>query len=129
MVDEVRPLKEEAQTAVPHVWRATLVAIVDSLIRGDTRIGHGIDNVAPLSEAASTACREIIANYGPVTLIPLPDATWDTSVANWWHDNRWDCLVDLWTAEEGRSDLVLDVSVFEEADKVFRFHPRLVYVP
>jgi len=37
---------------------------------------------------------------------------WDTSVALWFVD-RLRCLVDLGTEEEGRSDLVLDVDVFE----------------
>jgi len=129
MVDEVEPLKTDAQTAVPHLWRATLAAIVDSLIRGDTRIGESVKYVEPLSEADSRACRDNVVNYGSVTLIPLPDATWDTSVARWWNDNRWDCLIDLWTAEEGRSDLVLNATVFEDPDRGFRIHPGLVYVP
>ncbi|WP_405055790.1 hypothetical protein OG474_23970 [Kribbella sp. NBC_01505] len=129
MVDEVVAVREEGETAVPHAWRGTLGAIVDSLIRGDACIGQGIDNVDPLPEDTSTSCRENVAAYGPVTLIPLPEATWDTSIAMWWHENRWNCLVDLWTAEEGRSDLVLELQVFEDPKTFFRFNPQLVYVP
>ncbi|MFF1818334.1 hypothetical protein ACFVWG_13625 [Kribbella sp. NPDC058245] len=129
MGTEVVPLKVEDETPIPHVWRGTLVAIVDSLIRGDTRIGQGIDNVEPLSEDDSTACRENVEAYGSVTLIPLPEGSWDTSVASWWDGNRWDCLVDLWTAEEGRSDLVLHATVFEDPEAGFRIHPGLIYVP
>ncbi|MFK4088588.1 hypothetical protein ACI2LF_31025 [Kribbella sp. NPDC020789] len=129
MHEEVLPLRAEGQTAVPHVWRPALTAIVDSLIRGDDRIGQGVDNVVPLSEHDSDLCRELIAAYGPVTLVSLPDETWDTSIASWWHDNRWDCVVDLHTAEEGRSDLVLEAKVFHDGDASFRIHPQLVHVP
>ena len=125
---EVTPLKDEVQTPVPHVWRDTLGAIVDSLIRGDARIGEGLESVDPISEAVSNHCREIVADYGSATLIRLPEATWATSVAMWQGD-RWDCLVDLWTAEEGRSDLVLEVAVSEDDGTAFRFRPYLVYVP
>ncbi|TDO56708.1 hypothetical protein EV651_11295 [Kribbella sp. VKM Ac-2571] len=127
MVEEVGPLKDEVQTAVPHVWQETLAAIVDSLIRGESRIGESIDNVEPMSEEVSNRCRDNVASYGS-TLIRLPEATWSTSVAMWQGDH-WACLVDLWTAEEGRSDLVLDVAVSEDSETAFRFRPYLVYVP
>ncbi|WP_432885544.1 DUF7668 domain-containing protein [Kribbella sp. CA-245084] len=128
MAAEVMPLKDEVQTPVPHAWREVLDAIVHSLVRGDARIGQGIENVDPISEAVSNYCREAVANYGSVTLIQLPEATWDTSVAMW-QGNHWDCLVDLWIAEEGRSDLVLEVAVSEDDETAFRFRPYLVYVP
>ncbi|MEV4266406.1 hypothetical protein [Kribbella sp. NPDC049584] len=128
MAAEVKPFKDEVQTPVPHVWRETLGAIVRSVIRGDVRIGEGIENVDPLSEAVSNQCREAVADYGSVTLIQLPDAAWDTSVAMWQGDH-WSCLVDLWTAEEGRSDLVLEVAISEDDETAFRFRPYLVYVP
>jgi hypothetical protein len=128
MADEVLPLKEDVETAVPHAWRETLGAIVDSLVQGDVRIGQGIKNVDPLPEDRSKGCHENVEDYGSVTLIRLPDATWESSVAMW-QGNRWDCLVDLWTAEEGRSDLVLHLEVFEDPETDFRFRPYLVYVP
>jgi len=40
----------------------------------------------------------------------------------------WDAIVDLWTAESGKSDLVLTVRVFEEGDGS-RFEVNGVYVP
>lgn len=122
------PLKDDVQTAVPHVWRDALAAIVDSLVQGDARIGQGIANVEPVSEERSNLCREIVANYGSATLIRLPEATWNSSVARWQGD-RWDCLVDLWTAEDGRSDLVLELAVFEDRETGFHYRPQLVYVP
>lgn len=128
MVEEVAPLKDEVGTAVSHAWRGTLGAIVDSLIRGAPRIGQGIENVDPVSADVSNHCRETVAKYGSATLIRLPKATWSTSVAMWQGD-YWQCLVDLWTAEEGRSDLVLDLAISEGHEAAFRFRPHLVYVP
>lgn len=128
MMEEVAPLKDEVQTAVPHAWRETLGAIVDSLRRGDLRIGEGIENVDPLSEDVSNQCREAVVDYGSATLIRLPEATWNTSVAMWQGDH-WVCLVDLWTAEDGRSDLALEVRISQDHGTAFRFRPYLVYVP
>jgi hypothetical protein len=60
-------------------------------------------------------------------LVDLPEATWQTSVAMW-YGSFWDVLVDLWTAEEGRSDLVLHGRV-TESDSGVRFSIHMVYVP
>lgn len=60
-------------------------------------------------------------------LVPLPKDTRGTSVCLWQGD-RWQCLVDLWTDQEGRSDLVLDVDVFEDGGG-YRYAVKLVYVP
>jgi hypothetical protein len=97
------------------------------LRRGDRVLGAGLPSVDPISEELSQQCIQAVGNYGPVTLIPLPEATWETSVTSWGGD-RWTCLVDLWTEEEGRSDLVLDVDVFEN-EPGYRFAVHLVYVP
>lgn len=45
-----------------------------------------------------------------------------------WIGNHWEMLVDLRTLEEGRSDLVLHVKVYEEGPQ-FRYAVYLVYVP
>jgi hypothetical protein len=42
--------------------------------------------------------------------------------------DHWDALIDLWTEDEGRSDLVLQVDVSEAASG-YRVDIRLVYVP
>ena len=43
-------------------------------------------------------------------------------------DNYWNVLVDLWTEEEGPSDLVLELRVTDHADGD-RFDIYMVYVP
>ena len=67
-----------------------------------------------------------MADYG-ATLVELPDARWATSVARW-TGAGWELLVDLWTAEEGRSDLVLGATG-EETPGGPRLTISLVYVP
>jgi hypothetical protein len=83
--------------------------------------------VDPVPEQTSRRLLQAIDDYGDVTLIPLPEAAWDSSVALWYGD-RWRCLVDLWTKEEGRSDLVLDADVFEHGS-TYRFSLNAVYIP
>ena len=122
------PVKDAShEVAIPEAWRPTLKAVVDSLVRRDTVIGVGLPSVDPVPAEISQQCIDAIDGYGAVTLVTLPDESWDTSVALWFGDH-WRCLVDLWTEEEGRSDLVLDVHVFENGPG-YRFHVQLVYVP
>ena len=127
--EPMRPLKDDAQERpIPDAWRSTLAAIADSIPTVDgSPIGAGLPRVEPISEDLSSVCREAITRYGEVTLVPLPEDTWDTSVYLWQGD-RWSCLIDLWTRQEGRSDLVLDVDVFEEGED-YRFTVNLIYVP
>jgi hypothetical protein len=112
---------------VPDVWHPTLSAIVASLEREDAVIAAELPAVNPVSDDLSNVCRDAIRRYGDVRLVPLPTDTWGTSVCLWRGD-RWQCLVDLWTEEEGRSDLVLDVDVFEEGGG-YRYSINLVHVP
>lgn len=123
----ISPCKDENETAVPEIWRPTLSALVDSLVYGAPSIGSGLSEVDPLPLDTHEACLAAIEDYADVDLVPLPDETWMTSVASWRGD-RWLCLVDLWTKQEGRSDLVLEVEVREQ-DQGFRFTVIMVYVP
>jgi hypothetical protein len=90
-------------------------------------IGSGLPDVEPAPRELSEQCRGAIADYGDEMLIPLPDQTWETSVAAW-TGSHWECLVDLWTEPSGRSDLVLHAEVREDAPD-YRFAVHLVYVP
>lgn len=83
----------------------------------------GVD--APSAETAAQM-RSYVADYGE-SLVELPKETWNTSVATW-TGSHWIVLVDLWTRESGRSDMVLDVEVLESGDG-FTFKLHLIYVP
>lgn len=49
-------------------------------------------------------------------------------MCRWDGDNGWDALIDLFTIEEGRSDLVIDMRIKEIKDK-FYFKIIDIYVP
>ena len=89
-------------------------------------LARKIIGVRPISERDAQSIAENIQDYG-AQLTSLPEETWQTSVCQWM-GNYWDVMVDLYTAEEGRSDLVLNVRVYEEGSAYF-FDVHFVYVP
>jgi hypothetical protein len=60
-------------------------------------------------------------------LTSLPEATWETSACQWTGE-YWDVLVDLFTIEEGASDLALAVRVYEDGSG-YSFEIQSVHVP
>ncbi|MEU8660586.1 DUF7668 domain-containing protein [Actinoplanes philippinensis] len=126
--DAVQPVKdEEREGPVAQVWRPTLAAVVDSLVQREGVLARGLRAVEPVSPVRTRSCLDAVDAYGGVTLVPLPDEAWNTSVAIWRGDH-WNCLVNLWTAEEGRSDLALDADIFERGGS-YRYRVNLVHVP
>ena len=123
----VQPLNDDfASHPVPDTWREEFCAIVRALVEGNYRLVGLPENIEPISLDSASQIEGYIAEYG-VTLVELPAQTWDTSCAQWM-GSHWDVLVDLWSAEEGRSDLVLGAAV-RESGLAYRFEVRLVYVP
>ena len=121
------PVKdEEREHPIAGVWRPALREIVKALVHGDYTLAKGIQSVAPLSVDSADRIQKYIAAYGE-TLAELPDETWTTSCSQWM-GTHWELLVDLWTLESGRSDMVLDARVFEAEDG-FRIEIHAVYVP
>ncbi|WP_425480014.1 DUF7668 domain-containing protein [Aerolutibacter ruishenii] len=97
-----------------------------AFLAGDFALKAGVTGVEPIPEEIAAHIRSYIADYG-ATLTALPEDTWASSVCIWYGDH-WKALVDLWTAEEGRSDLVLHADV-TEAGPGFSIRVSLVYVP
>ncbi len=120
------PVKDDGERPVADVWRPVFRSIVRALVCQDYRLIGEIDSVDPVSEETAAHIRGNVAAYG-ATLVELPDDTWNSSVAMW-TGSDWDVLVDLWTAEEGRSDLCLSTRVHETYSG-FRFAIYMVYVP
>ena len=116
----------DAAHPISGAWRPMLREVIRSFAQGDYQLRRGVRGVEPVSAATARNIRKYLADYG-ATLIELPDEAWQTSVAQW-IDPHWEILVDLWTAEEGRSDLVLLADVVETSTG-----PRItldkVYVP
>ncbi|MCX2920658.1 hypothetical protein ORK51_10785 [Stenotrophomonas rhizophila] len=113
----------ENEIAVPQAWRPTLAGIVDALIQGGEPSLPQVTLQAPDVWASAL---ESIRAYG-AHLKRLPDESWNSSVCIWYGD-FWNVLVDLYTEEEGRSDLVLQAHVYEVGDG-YRYEVVLVYVP
>jgi hypothetical protein len=124
---EVVALKDESeQQPIPTAWRPVFREIVSAFVKHDYRLESGVSGVEPVSVDAAARIQNYVNKYG-ATLMPLPEETWDSSICMW-HGDFWDALVDLWTREEGRSDLVLSARVRE--DKLgFAYQIQLVYVP
>lgn len=114
------------QQPVPMAWRSTLKAIADALAAADYALTSVVREVEPVSPDTSRQMEAAVRAYG-ATLIDLPEATWVTSVCMTC-GGHWDVLVDLWTAQEGPSDLVLGVRVWEQAGAI-NYRVELVYVP
>lgn len=122
------PVVEDAENEVPvpTEWRGTLKAIADAFADGDFRLDSSIQDVLGISDSDAFYHQRAVVNYG-ATLVYLPAESWQSSVCQWMID-YWDVMVDLYTAEEGRSDLVLRVRVYAE-DEGYRFEVHMLYVP
>lgn len=126
MSQTVAVLKDKKQQPVPSVWRKTISEIVEAFKDGDFALSQGVNRVRPISKDNAAGIEENIQDYG-AELVSLPEDTWNTSVCQW-YGQHWDVMVDLYTIDEGASDLVLQLRVYEEAgDYIFEVH--LVYVP
>jgi hypothetical protein len=113
-------------TFIPDIWRETIHKIVDAFSDGDYSLSTGISNALPISQSTALELEESIAAYG-ASLITLPEKTWDSSQCQWAGD-FWDVFIDLFTVEEGRSDLVLQLRVYEK-DHDYLFKVYMIYVP
>ena len=116
----------EAAHLIADAWRPMLREVVQHLALGDYFLGSRVVGVTPVAASVAEQMRHSIADYG-ATLTDLPDDTWQSSVAQWM-GTHWEIVVDLWTAEEGRSDLVLAGNVVETSTgPLLTVHA--VYVP
>jgi len=128
MRDQLPEAIKDRDTAHPvaGAWRPAFREVVDSLARGDHHFPHNVSFLRPVESETVSRMRAYVESYG-ATLVDLPDETWLTSVAQWM-DGCWEVLVDLWTAQEGRSDLVLHARVFEVRD-AYEIEIEGIWVP
>ena len=120
---------EKNERHIPSIWRGVFENIVHSFVEGDFSLERCISNVDPLKDSEARFIESSISAYGD-PLIDLPKDAWQTSVYRW-QRGYWEVLVDLFTEDEGASDLVLFARVFEtEGDKgQYRFIVDSVHVP
>lgn len=121
------PVKDEEKAhPVAKARRPTLREIVKAIAERDYGLSRRIATIGMVSNEAAEQMRSYVSNYGE-TLTELHDDTWNSSIAQWM-GTHWELLVDLWTIESGRADLVLSVFVFETGDG-FRFEIDSIHVP
>ena len=102
---------EEEEGPVPHVWRNTFEEIVKAFTKKDYNLSTPILNVDSVPEDTANQIKEYIKDYGE-ELIELPNETWNSSVYIY-YGNYWNILIDLYTKNEGLSDLVLNAEIRE----------------
>jgi len=117
---------EDDELPVPTVWRPTLSAIIQAFKDKDYRLTRGVAAVEPVSDEVATMIARSVEYYGS-DLAVLPEQAWETSVYRWMWD-YWEVIVDLYTVQEGQSDLAMFVQVFEDGD-AYRFKVHSVHVP
>jgi hypothetical protein len=103
---------EDQELPVPTEWRKPLADIVECLASGEFSKLSSLPAVSLEGGWGWQAIETYIRDYG-CTLTSLPEESWRTSIYLWM-GGYWEVLVDLFTVEEGRSDLALFV----------RAHPR-----
>jgi len=122
------PIRKDTvkQQLVPSIWQDTLTKIVEALKNKDYQLKKKIPGVEKLSEDDALMIAQNIKDYGD-ELISLPQKSWETSACLYMGD-FWDVFIDLYTEEDGYSDLVLSLRVYESnSDYIFKVHS--VYVP
>jgi len=96
---------EETAHPIASSWRPIFREIVKAFIEDDFELYRGVDRVLPVDPSVASQNRTYVKNYGEV-LLELPEDTWATSYAQWM-GQHWEVLIDLYTKDEGASDLVL----------------------
>lgn len=114
------------QAPVPTAWRAALAGVANAIGQGDYQALASMAMIRPVSVPVAEAIAVNIRDYG-VNLTDLPAESWLTSVSQWM-GGYWDVLVDLFSIEEGASDLTLVVRVYEVGTE-YSFEIQSVHVP
>mgnify|MGYP000052608518 CR=1 FL=1 len=117
---------EEDELPIPNIWRPIFAEIVNAFVKQDYELNSVITNVKPVSKNTAGQIKDYVEDYGE-ELIELPEESWNTSVYICYGD-YWNVLIDLYTEDEGLSDLVLNAEV-RENDNGYVFDVKLIYVP
>ena len=117
--------KDDGEFPVPVALRGTISSLVDAFAAGDFLLkDHLVMGIEPISPDLAQQVEASVSSYGDA-LVRLDEGSWDTSVYSWQGDG-WILLVDLTTAREKRSDLVLFLNIGEGSQEI---EVRSVHVP
>mgnify|MGYP006155643247 CR=1 FL=1 len=123
-MDAIKDIENEHPIA-SH-WRPIIKRAVNAFSQNDFGLSTPIENIKPIPVDIALANKNYVSDYGEV-LISLPEDTWETSCARWMGD-YWQIIVDLFTENEGRSDLVLNGRVMVKNGNI-SLEIGLIYVP
>ena len=99
---------------VPASVRVPIGEIVEALVRGDFDL---LEADGRAGRVGATGLRQSLREYGR-TLVALPETAYSLieAVEVTTSANLWSLVVPLWTVEEGRSDLSLELTAVETPD-------------
>ena len=86
-----------------------------------------LPSVQCIDVAYAAEIAENIDAYG-AHLMSLAEEAWHTSVCLYMENESWKAIIDLFTVEEGRSDLILDLFIVKKENQ-FIFQINNIYVP
>lgn len=118
----------EEEQPIPNIWRNTFSLIVSAIKNKDFNELNEIQNLKPIEIEDFNLIIDNIHDYG-CELTDLPIEAWESSVCILDRENAWTAIVDLYSVEEGRSDLILHTIVFEKENNAYLFEIMNVYVP
>ncbi len=101
--------------AVPSKWRQALRDAVHQLIVGNYQ---ALCRDGRAGRLTADELHDAVTGY-PATLVEIPDEAFELPEPIEYSDGSgWSLDLDLWTAEEGRSDLTLSVSIQERPEGI-----------
>jgi hypothetical protein len=117
---------EEIEQSVPVEWQPIIIEIVKD-IRGRCLAPRKfLESEIDVDSRDIDFIYQSLDAYGD-PLINVPKDGWETSICRWM-GGYWHLMIDLFTVEEGASDLVLFVDVYEHgSSKCFKI--QSVHVP
>ena len=121
------PYDSQLQSLIPNIWRSTIVQIIEAFKDKDFARLNTIPNVEFIDVEYAAEITKNIDHYG-AHLISLPKESWNSSVCLYMEDHRWDAIIDLFTEEEGRSDLIIDLRIYMRNDH-YLYEIIDIYVP
>jgi len=118
--------QDDQEHPIPEALRPRFSELVAALVAGDFELtGHHLRGVSPVEPALAAFIAEQVEAYG-ARLAPLGDQVWEKAVYRW-GGQHWLFLIDLSTADEPVSDLVLHARLFEGEEG--RIEVTSVHVP
>ncbi|CAD9196341.1 DUF7668 domain-containing protein [Acinetobacter bohemicus] len=121
------PYDAEFQSPIPSIWRDCIIQIIEAFKDKDLARLNTLPYVQSIDLAYAAEIAENIDAYG-AHLMSLAEEAWHTSVCLYMESESWQAIIDLFTVEEGRSDLILDLFIVKKENQ-FIFQINNIYVP